>query len=622
VPYQQIASGESFTFGVVAFSKAGIDHIDFDIVPSSGTYTCSADSGETCVDSDTVRTTTMRNNTRLARVSSGEISGWSGWTGVWEYYITIKSSEFSADTLFTVTPTVYGSDGGTRVITATTMLVDTGTARSAPDDYDECWVDMDGSDGTGTANDSNDPYPSIETAIAGCQTANGGSSDWNIIYLAEDTYDSLGSATTTTTNGYITFRKAAGASRDNVIITDDGGLWTTSLLHFKNVTLSSPSVGSYVVNDNVSSSPRGIDYLWCDGCKLTTEYGRWTSGCGGGNCTPLHTRISMDINYYVTDSFIYDVDRGEGDARLIRNTCISTISEDGNANPAFVVNVRLDNIDPSDGLLPAYPHSDCVQTYGLTGDANVIIYNFFATDAHYQGFFMGNGSEADYNNVAMVNNIIEMRDPGRKGSAGGNVIHVSGSFYPLTHNRNHWLWWYNSFPYEKYNFYIPAGTGSITNSSIVGNVFWEFVTGSAWASGNEVDPLENGNTDGNEALYNQYGCSYTITGGACENVYAKAPDSSAGRTTFQEGDGTHPAVVDITDTTTYVDFGEPLLASGLRDALPSNIVNVPADVYGNRRDSTPDIGAVEYVDQSSVAGTHGRAYPGKGRNASGKGQWR
>src|SRR5574343_1518130 len=94
VPYQRIEYGETFNFGVVAFSKDGIDRVEFTI--SGQGY------------SGGVKTaTSMRLNNQVGSVAT------TGHVGVWEYYVPISSSEFTSDGAITVTPVVYGTDNGT-----------------------------------------------------------------------------------------------------------------------------------------------------------------------------------------------------------------------------------------------------------------------------------------------------------------------------------------------------------------------------------------------------------------------------------------------------------------------------------------------------------------------------
>ncbi len=86
VPYQRISEGETFNAGVVAFSKGGIDRVEFSI--SGQGYT----GGSKVADE-------MTYNPR---------------TGVVEYWVPLSASEFTSDGPIEIEATVYGNDGDTR----------------------------------------------------------------------------------------------------------------------------------------------------------------------------------------------------------------------------------------------------------------------------------------------------------------------------------------------------------------------------------------------------------------------------------------------------------------------------------------------------------------------------
>jgi hypothetical protein len=151
--------------------------------------------------------------------------------------------------------------------------------------------------------------------------------------------------------------------------------------------------------------------------------------------------------------------------------------------------------------------------------------------------------------------------------------------------------------------YVPSGTGHVTNASIIGNVFKELKDGGDAGAYNEIPAFQSGNSDNNEVLYNHFQGAFTeLTGcggnpqpAGCPHWFSKASDSSSGRTTFSQGGNYWPEVLDKTDNTTYVNFGNPDPDDGaiLINRMPSNLTGLPADVFGNPRDSKPDLGAVE-----------------------------
>jgi hypothetical protein len=571
VPHQRIDYGTTFNFGVVAFSKAGINRVDFDI--SGQGYS-----------GGTKSTTTMRLNTRLAHTSTNEIKGHTGWPGVWEYYVEIASNEFSGNGLITVTPTVYGKDGGIRNLSPTKLIVE-GTQSHTPN---FAYVNgTTGNDSTGQANSTVKKFKTISAAVVAAQTANGGSSDGNIIYLEEYSGYSLDGSASNTSSEWLTIKNAPGAKRDNIIITD--GDWggtdvsATSFIKFQGVSFLCSAPTDYVIY-------KQPDNIWIDNCKLYTP-GRLTAGAGKGTLRPLRP----DGNFYSTNNYVVDVDRGFGGGNLIRNTTMYHISEDAFVNCEFVVNARVDDID-HENALPEMPHSDGSQLHSGS-PTNVILYNFFGTDMHVQGIFWRNTMGAA-NGVAMVNTFVEMRTPRRQ-------TLNPGAIYPADNDWNHLLVWHSSFPYENFHLYIQKGSNSLHDSSFIGNIFYGLKDDNTHGS-NEIAQLEYNNGQGNEALYNHYmaattllvdeGCySWNNAAAGCPHLNTKAPDSSAGRTTHTHGGIGIPEVLDITDTTNYSNFGKPLPEKGsvLINRMPSNITGVAADILGNQRDSKPDLGAFE-----------------------------
>ncbi|MBT3290813.1 MAG: hypothetical protein HN380_25940, partial [Victivallales bacterium] len=117
--------------GVVAFSKAGIAKVTF------------------------------RVNGRLREVPAMTLNER---TGVWEYWTPIAAADHPAGGTFQVEATVYGRDGGTRVLPPLELVSDArGTIPRR-----EAWVDATkGDDGTGATGDSQRPYGTIGRAMDG-----------------------------------------------------------------------------------------------------------------------------------------------------------------------------------------------------------------------------------------------------------------------------------------------------------------------------------------------------------------------------------------------------------------------------------------------------------------------
>ena len=535
VPRQRIESGETFNFGVIAFSKAGIDYVSFAISGqgySGGTKTVSS----------------MALNTRVASASPG-----AEYSGVYEYYVTISASEFTSNGAITVTPTVYGDDAGSKALSAVTLYVEGGSDESRT----EAWVDDAASDGAGTLNDENDPYDTIADAISAIQAENG-DCDYAIIYLAEDIYNTGITGTTTTTNEWLTITRESGASIENVILDEEGTSFDTDYLKFEGVTLRSTSGSDYVIPDNNSAYT-----YWIDHCSLV----------GAGRATASSEVYHPDNIIYTTGNYIYDSRYGGYGSLIARGNKISTISNDAFVNQSLVVNNHVDDVDP-DGTEGCNGdevcHADTYQAHSQQID-NRIIYNLYGTDLNYQGLFMR--MTAASGNMAVVNMFVELRS-----------LHPDGGgFNGLYGEWDHLLLWHNTFAATGEPSYWGWGTllfdeesalgssGDWDNTSVIGNMFHRLTWSIAAKSESTV--FGGSNTQGNDARYNHY----------------EVADDYIG-TDYTTGDD----AVDIS-TPGAADFGYPVTGSDLIDGLPSNLTGVPCDALGNARDANPDIGALEIV---------------------------
>ena len=551
VPRQRIENGSSFDFGVVAFSKAGITQVDFAISGqgyASGTKTA----------------TTMSLNTRTASTSPG-----AEYDGVYEYYVNIPASEFSTNGIITVTPTVTGDDSGTKELPAVTMYVEGASNESQT----EAWVDIEGSDGTGTLDDNTDPFPSIESAMDAIETQNG-DLDYSIIYLVEDVYDSnnRSSGTTDTTNEWVTITKADGADIDNVIIDEDGTLWDTNYIRFYNVTIRSTSDNDFAVNQSG---------CWIDHCKMIGN--AEAQGNGGGSHTNPVTGAG-----YMTSSSIYDVRFGitGTDIEIVRGVDASHLFDDfaQNRDGIMVVNCHVDDIFGSYNT-SLYNHSDLYQIYNgsCSGDTrdNIIFYNIIATNLRYGTIFLnGYGTEGNaHTNIAFVNMFLEWRSPTTNNRTWiydkwNHLLmwHCTISISDNTPPAGSGLWMLNHHDYS--DPCTPDTAHEFDNTSYVGNVLYGFVIQSNDRGSTYMD---SGNGYGNECTYNHYEASGTGPG---ENY-------TTGRDVLNWDDPESS------------DYGYPVAESIIVDRLPSNLTGVLCDAYGNARDSTPDVGALEYGDTTA-----------------------
>jgi len=580
VPYQRIEYGESFTFGVVAFSKTGIDRVEFSI--SGQGY-----SGGTKISS------TMALNTRHAHTESAVPL--ASWPGVYEYFVTISATEFTSNGTISVMPTVFGNDGGSRILSPTTLIVEGAGAYT----HNYAYVNPStGNDSTCSANTTS-RCRTIERAVELAQAVNGGDSSGNIIYLDEGNYTSVGSFSTSTSGEWLSIKNTPGARRDSVIISD-GGLVFNSADHlkFEGVSLYADSYGDFVINGTVPD-------LWVHGCKLYAPSRIYNDpSTGNGGLRPL----VGDSNFYATNTYVTEVDRAFSAMSIMRNITIYKISEDVTRNSDLVVNIRVDNVF-SENVLAQQPHADAYQQFGGPGN-NVIVYNYYGTNLHYQGLFLRGGGT----NEAFVNVFMEMRQPAQDGGATGYTL-KTGALYVEDGNWDHILFWHCTFTVSDVGSYPKvtaftwfglneSGGNSVTNSSLIGNVWREFV-GVNGAQGCADPPVfANGNSDGNESKYNHYYASTTdivaenccpfSNPSECPYYRSMSPDSESPGTQ-SHGGLNYPEVLDFTDTSTYVNFGypDPIAGAILIDRLPNNLTGIPADVFGNLRDSNPDVGAIE-----------------------------
>ena len=476
VPYQRIEYGTTFNFGVVAFSKGGIDRVDFAI------------SGQGYA-SGTKTTSTMRLNTRVATTSPG-----AEYPGVYEYYVEISSSEFSTNGTITVIPTVYGNTSGSRVLPTITLYVE-GASDEAPV---EAWISPTGNDSTGTVNNRNLPYATLAGAVTDIEAANGGDCDGAIVYFEEGTY-TISSGTTTTNNDRLTITRASGAAIENTIITEGGSSWDTTLLKVSGLTLTSSGT-----NDPCLV----VAGAWVDHCRLL----------GGGRTNSLYTNATNCTGGYWTGNYNTNCGFGlRGNLNIARGVKVYYISEDLGQNAKFVVNTVLDDMDP----VGTGAHSDVFQGWGYGAD-NWLYYNIIATNTNYQYIYF----KATYDNaqdLAFVNVSIELRSC----STGGGNGKIAGVY-------DHLLFWHNTlFADLDVEFCGSIAWGSLwldddafgysnTNSSFIGNYFHRF-----WLHSSALPSWYlYGNANNNEALYNHQRTSYNTEF-----------DSSDGLTTYSYGTG-------------------------------------------------------------------------------------
>jgi hypothetical protein len=536
VPYQRIENAGSFKIGVIAFSKPGIANVAFSATGQG-------------YSGGTKNVTGMTLNDR---------------TGTWEYWTTFSGSEFSSNGAVTITATVTDNDSNERNLEL--AMIAEGASAFTPD---TCWADsVSGNNGTCTAGDDGAPCADIATCISKLSDADGG-----IIYLEEGTYSANTSATTSTE--WLTITKSATAAKENVII--NTGTLNTTLLKYDSVTLQSRGTNLYVADSDST-------YLWTNNTR------RIGSGRGIANTNPVD--YNNPDKHFSTNDYTYNSDYAYRRAALVRGATISTIGNDVFENGIFVINTVVDNVSN----VGTGWHSDAYQvhTTGVPPADNRIIYNYKATDVHYQGIFMRSDAGTATDN-AFVNVLIEMREPADQDES-GNYAFTAFTAY---HNWDHLLLWHVTLLTAHSGF-----PGTLTNSSIIGSIFHHFNDTGTPVGTPTLPEWANGNDQGNEALYNHFmnvrgetssdNCTpttrFTWESWPCPHWYAKRPDSGISRT-YTTGEG----IIDINHES--ADFTYPVSGAPIIDVISSPVV--PVDLYNVERGSLADVGAVEFNAEPS-----------------------
>lgn len=568
VPYQRIEYGATLNFGVVAFSKAGIDRVEFTIAGQG--YSGGL---------KTARSVTLNPQ-----------------SNVWEYWVPIASSEFTSNGVITVKAIAYGKDGGSRDIGATcyTNVARTTTMGDTLLNVDalgtlaqpKAWVSTTGNNSTAQLNSKALPYSTLSAAITAIQASNGGKSDGAVVYFLEGTYN-LGSPSPATTYEWITLARDADAAKSNTVL--HGGVLGGTLCKVKGLTILSTTTNDVTFGSYPTQ-------LWIDNCEIIGA-GMMVSGSN-----PVK-RSSTDKPTYYTNTYLHDMDYGiQFGGYLAREVTVKNVHNDPFVMARLIINARVDNVDPG----TTYAHADGYQSFG-DGPDNRIIYGYYGTNMHYQGLFLRQESDSSVNSYlqtpgtalpatdnAFVNIFMEMRSPGREQYAGGPLVLSSGT---ISGRYDHLIIWNCTFPNMNMGIFSEDSGFYIKNSSFVGNVFNElrdYVTGEN--SYQNAEYMSPENTDNNEFLYNHfmYSAVDAGSGGVTQpHWYSKSPDSQSGGSHSTGATG-----LDLTDAATYVNFGAPMKASVLIDRIP--FTTVPVDARNHPRIGNPDIGAIEHTYSFSL----------------------
>jgi hypothetical protein len=540
VPHQRLDYGATLNVGVVAFSKAGINHISFVVA------------GQGYSGPSPITVSAMSYNSQ---------------TKVYEYWFPLASSSFSTDGVFTIAATAYGSDAGALALPTYSFVVNATGSLPAP----KAWVSATGNDSTGAVNDRTHPFSTTTAAVVALNSANGGSFDGAILYLYAGTWAFGSLKAVTTTNEWFTIAADPSADQAYTIVNNGWGVSNTKFLQFQGITLTGQ------MNLGEDANPL---CLWVNLCAIQGG-GQWV-----GNSNPImrgnDESDSTAFSSYYTDTQISNVDEGIQASRLARNVTIEHIGNDAFFRTLCVINAVV--IDKNPGT--TYWHSDGFQSFG-TGLQNGIVYGFYGYNMRYQGLFLREENGGQGNNNAFVNMFIDMRQPGLPGAAGSTDFvccpcYIAGGW-------DHLLLWNCSFLGGESQFIFDTGYTAFTptNCSIKGCVFDTYID---WANSNRLPVYSlHGNIQNNEFLYNHYRYSRTDgTGGVTgtDYNYASSPDSGA-TTTHTFG---NPGI-DLSLNSPMGFYGVPIAGSPLLNKFSPPIVLI--DALGRQRDAASDIGAIE-----------------------------
>jgi len=519
VPHQRIDQGETFKCGVVAFSKHGIQKIRFSVNGGLPAYVVS-----------------MTYNSR---------------TGVYEYWIPISANDFTTSGLITVNATAYGTDGGTRMLDPLFLFVDPHGTAPRP----EAWVDASsGSDSTGAVSNPAQPFATIGKAIDGIRAwmsahGYGNKADGGIVRLNAGNHALANGGIwdeIPTVSEWVTITRAAGGTKSNTVINSYAGYIHTKLLKVEGITVRSSGQWGYIFR--ASSDYDGMN-VWLDDCNILGP-GRHISGS--------HPVQSSTIDYqWYTDSYVSDTDFAVQGGKLARGLTIEHIGNDAFQHCPMIVRCTADDIDPgSTGW-----HADAWQYFGSFNWDNLIVYDFRATDLHYQGIMcnIGDSGYAPPKNIAFVNNYFELADPiSHDGPSGGALM-------LWKRGADHLLMWHNTFAY--------SGSGSSGHQAFYDN-------------SREPDcVISNSSFAGNKWTDFRNDASSTFSpGDFMSNHY----DENVGHHYHTQTPGS-----DVTTGNAQLDsFGRPEGSSPLLSRISPLLV--PADASGMARGSVGDVGAYEH----------------------------
>ena len=470
VPYQRIdSSNNPFNVGVVAFSKEGIDRVEFDI--SGQGYT-----------SGTKTATEMTYNPR---------------TDVYEYWVPVSASEFTSDGPITIDATVYGEDGGVRNkdtdggglgLDPLVLNVDNGGLPQP-----EAWVGITGNDATGQVGKSGLPFATVQGAVEALRqwmidNNHGDRVGGGTVYLMPGEHQ-MGHITSlnpiAADNEWLTITAAEGGNWENTILRSMSGsgandYTTPQIKKIRVEGLSIRRIPFEAIIFVLHSGNIDDSFIWVDNCSVSST--DRLADPTNPNSDPTNPVWNFESMYY-TDSVFSNmkfVMNGITDIgnNLARGLNIEHIGLDVFRNPGLVVNSRIYDIDPG----TTQWHADAIQFMSAFSAKNVIIYGMRGEYLRNSGITHNTGYTGidSTQDMAFVNNYFESDDLLTYPEGGGTLIYWRRSTDNL-------IMWHNTFYYvDGINDFIDRDNGTIsfdiqpldggngiTNVSFVGNFFNE-----------------------------------------------------------------------------------------------------------------------------------------------------
>ncbi len=376
VPYQRINFGETLNLGVVAFSKEGIDRVEF-LISGQG-Y------------SGGIKTATeMSLNPQ---------------TGVWEYWVPLSASEFSSDGVINVEAVVYGEDGGMRDKNSfsggvnldpglNTLVLNVNPQMTLM--QSEVWVNASG------GNDNNpgtrdQPLATIGRAVRNLRDM-GNNGNGGIVWLSPGIHNmnSSGSGNVYNDNEWITIKPVVLGRDKTILQTSDKTLSHVKKIKVEGIKIKRMDFGDYAMLFQPPSLFQNVS-VWIDNCEI--------EGLGR---EVQEQRIMGNVKAYYTNSHIHDTRFPTDMGILARSLNLTQVGEDAFRNMPLIVNCNVDDIDRGNNTAR---HPDVWQwVYSPEmNEENIIAYNLRASNCTYQGISNNNaivGGQPSLigKNIAFVN---------------------------------------------------------------------------------------------------------------------------------------------------------------------------------------------------------------------------